>query len=287
MRSLFVCPICGGALERGEGRYVCPRSHSFDLAREGYVNLLPANRQHSKTPGDDKEMAAARTRFLEGGWYGPLRDVLRALVERYAPPAPALLDAGCGEGWYTSALAETVSARGGRTAGVDLSRPAIKRAARRCPGGEIGVASVYHLPLGDGSVEVLSDCFSPLAAEEFYRVLKPGGIFLYVVPGPRHLWELKQVLYEKPYENEEKREEYAGFRYLEVVPVETRFTLPSRQDMMDLYRMTPYFWKTPKAGTERLGGLETLTVTAQFRVHVMERNGTASSSVISNQSTDW
>lgn len=271
MRSLFVCPICGGALEREPGRYVCPQDHSFDLAREGYVNLLPANRRHSKTPGDDKDMAAARTRFLEGNWYRPLRDTLRSLVEGYAPTAPTLLDAGCGEGWYTSALSEVISAKGGRTAGVDLSRPAVKRAVRRCPGAEIAVASVYHLPLESGSVNILTDCFSPLAAEEFYRVLKPGGIFLYVVPGPRHLWELKEVLYPQPYENEEKREEYPGFRYLDVVPVECRFTLPDRQTIWDLYRMTPYCWKTPKEGTERLSALERLTVTAQFRIHVMER----------------
>lgn len=271
MKSLFVCPICGSPLEREAGRYACPNSHSFDLAREGYVNLLPANRQHSKAPGDDKEMAAARTRFLEGGWYTPLRDTLCGLTEKYAPNRPTLLDVGCGEGWYTAAMAETVSAREGRAAGVDLSKPGVKKAARRCPSGEFAVASAYHLPLKDASVDILTDCFSPLAAEEFYRVLKPGGIFLYVVPGPRHLWELKSVLYDHPYENEEKREAYPGFRYAEVVPVECSFTLPSPQDIGDLYRMTPYFWKTPREGTERLGKLESLTVTAQFRIHVMKK----------------
>lgn len=273
MGSLFVCPICGEKLNREENRYVCPGGHSFDLAKEGYVNLLPANRQHSKAPGDDREMAAARTRFLEGGWYGPLRSALCSLAEQYAPAAPTLLDAGCGEGWYTAALAEVVSAQGGRTAGVDLSKPAVKKAARRCPGAEIAVASVYHLPLQEGSVDLLTDCFSPLAAEEFYRVLKPGGIFLYVVPGPRHLWELKQVLYDSPYENEEKTEEYPGFHYRQVVPVECRFTLPDPQAIGDLYRMTPYFWKTPRAGSERLSRLEALTVTGQFRVHILERLG--------------
>ena len=114
MESLFCCPICGEGLRREPGRYACPGGHSFDVAKEGYVNLLPANRQHSKAPGDDKEMAAARSRFLEGGWYGPLRETLCALVEKYAPQAPALLDAGCGEGWYTQALAQAVSGKGGR-----------------------------------------------------------------------------------------------------------------------------------------------------------------------------
>lgn len=271
MESLFCCPVCGGALERGEGAYRCPSGHSFDLAREGYVNLLTANRRHSTDPGDDREMTAARTRFLEGGWYSPLREALCALLRRYAPARPALLDAGCGEGWYTQAMAETVSALGGRTAGVDLSRPAVKKAARRCPAGEFAVGTVYHLPVADGSVDALADCFSPLAAGEFARALKKGGIFLYVVPGPRHLWELKQVLYDRPYENGERREEYPGFRYREVAAVETVCALPDLETVRDLFRMTPYAWKTSKAGAERLEGLDGLTVTAQFRVHVMER----------------
>lgn len=269
--SLFCCPICGGALERGGGCYRCHAGHSFDAAREGYVNLLPANRRHSKTPGDDKEMAAARARFLEGGWYGPLRVALCGLVERYAPAPPVLLDAGCGEGWYTQALAEAAAAKGGRTAGVDLSKPSVKRAARRCPAGEFAVGTVYHLPVADASVDVLVDCFSPLAAEEFARVLRPGGTFLYVVPGPRHLWELKAILYEQPYENEEKGEEYPGLRCRDVVPVETVFTLPDRQAVKDLFHMTPYYWKTPKSGAQRLETMNRLTVTGQFRIHVLER----------------
>lgn len=161
MRSFFSCPLCGGALERGEHICRCPNRHSFDLAREGYVNLLPANLRHSKAPGDDGEMAAARTRFLDGGWYSPLREALCALAERYARPGAALLDAGCGEGWYTQALGSVIARKGGRTAGVDLSKPAVKKAARRCPGGEIAVASVYRLPAADAAADLLVDCFAP------------------------------------------------------------------------------------------------------------------------------
>jgi len=271
MRSLFSCPVCGGALTKEPGRYTCPAGHSFDIAKEGYVNLLPANRQHSKSPGDDKQMAQARTRFLEGNWYGPLREKLCELVEKSAEKGSALLDAGCGEGWYTAALAQVMAGKGGQTAGVDLSRPAVKKAARRCPGGEIAVASVYHLPVADRAIDVLVNCFSPLAAEEFRRVLRPGGTFLYVVPGPRHLWELKQVLYDHPYENGEKEEEYPGFALQKVVPVETAFTLTDPQAIQDLYHMTPYTWKTPREGAERLSKVDALTVTAQFRVHIFHR----------------
>ncbi|MDE6107547.1 MAG: methyltransferase domain-containing protein [Oscillospiraceae bacterium] len=271
MASLFICPVCGGELTRQEGRYACPKGHSFDIAKEGYVNLLPANQQHSKAPGDDKAMASARTRFLEGGWYGPLRNELCKLVAPHLPAGGALLDAGCGEGWYTAALTEIVTAKGGRTAGVDLSKPAVKKAAKRCRETEIAVASVYHLPVAEGSVDVLLNCFSPLAIEKFCRVVKPGGWFFYVVPGPRHLWELKEILYTTPYENEEKVEEYPGFSPPEVIPVETEFTLTHPEDIQALYHMTPYTWKTPKEGAERLAAVERLTVTGQFRIHVMER----------------
>ena len=271
MESLFRCPVCGGILERTDKQYVCLNGHSFDIAKEGYANLLPANFQHSKTPGDDKEMISARTRFLEGGWYGPLRIELCKLIKELAPPSPVLLDAGCGEGWYTAALSEMVKARGGQTVGVDLSKPAVKRAARRCPAAGIAVASVYRLPLADASVDVLVDCFSPLAAAEFARTLRPGGVFLYVVPGPRHLWELKELLYEKPYENEEKEETYPGFSLERAVPVESVFTLTRKEDVMALFGMTPYAWKTPREAVERLAQAEELTVTAQFRIHTLRR----------------
>lgn len=272
MDSLFSCPICGGPLTREERAYTCPKGHSFDRAKEGYVNLLPANQMHSKTPGDDKDMAASRTRFLDGGWYRPLQDVLCQLVEGWEGASPALLDAGCGEGYYTAALAQAIAAKGGRTAGVDLSKPSVKKAAKRCPQGELAVASVYHLPVAEGTVDLLVDCFSPLAVEEFRRVLRPGGGFFYVVPGPRHLWELKRVLYDAPYENPEETAQYPGFRYQAIVPVETAFTLPDAGAIQDLFRMTPYYWKTPKAGADRLGELEELTVTAQFRIHNFIKN---------------
>lgn len=271
MESLFCCPVCGGPLEREEGQYICARGHRFDLAREGYVNLLPANRRHSKTPGDDAQMVQARSRFLDGGWYEPLRRELCALLERHAAPGVRLLDAGCGEGYYTAALGQTVARLGGTMAGVDISKPAVKRAARRAPGGEFAVASVYRLPLADGSVDALTNCFSPLAAEEFFRVLRPGGVFFYVVPGPRHLWELKEVLYDQPYENPEKLECYPGFVYREVAPVEHRFTLTDPGDISALFHMTPYAWKTPKAGAARLAELDSLRLSAQFRIHIMER----------------
>ena len=124
-------------------------------------------------------------------------------------------------------------------AGTDISKFALRAAARREREVEFAVASSYRLPLESESLDVLLNCFSPLALEEFQRVLRPGGWFFYVVPGPEHLWEMKEILYDVPYPNEEKE--------------------------------TPYFWRTPKAGSERLAALETLEIRISFRVHVFQK----------------
>lgn len=267
MTGLLCCPICAQPLERAERSYICPKRHCFDIAREGYVNLLPANRKNSKDPGDDKDMVSARTRFLDGGYYAPLRDALAGLVLEKKPAA--VLDSGCGEGWYTAGVCAALRECGlnTRVAGVDLSRSALKKAARRTKEAEFAAASVYHLPVADRSADLLLNCFSPLALEEFRRVLKPDGAFLYVVPGAKHLWELKQVLYENPYENEEAETDYEGFVYERILPVDFEMDL-NADALQDLFRMTPYCWKTPKSGVERMNALDELRVTASFRIHV-------------------
>lgn len=122
-------------------------------------------------------------------------------------------------------------------------------------------------------MDVVLNCFSPLALEEFWRVLKPGGWFFYVVPGAEHLWEMKEILYDKPYPNEERETPYEGFSYRAIVPVEGAVSLERREDIQNLFRMTPYFWKTPKAGAERLAALDGLEVRISFRVHVFQKKG--------------
>ena len=276
-KSLFCCPLCGGALERDEHTYRCPSGHCFDRGAAGYTHLLPANKKHSKNPGDDKEMVAARSAFLDGGYYAPLRDALCELAskELAGKDAPVLLDSGCGEGYYTAGLYQklTVAGKSPQIAGVDLSKFALKRAAKRVKEGEFAVASVYHLPLADESADLLTNVFSPLALEEFRRVLKPGGAFLYVVPSALHLWEMKQVLYEKPYENPVKLDQYEGFTYEDSVQVRYQIHLENSAHTMALFGMTPYAWKTPQEGVERLRALEHLDTQIGFDIHLYRKNG--------------
>ena len=270
--SLFICPICAAPLAREGNIYRCPGGHSYDVARSGYVHLLPANKKHSADPGEDREMTAARTRFLDGGWYSPLRQALCDLALTHAGPSYTILDAGCGEGYYTENLFSVFhnAGRSFQLAGVDLSKSALKKAARRVPAGEFAVASVYHLPVAGASVDLLVDCFAPLALDEYRRVQRPGGTLLYVVPGPRHLIELKRVLYDRPYENLEQDIPYDGFTPLGVTPVNCHFTL-DRKSALDLFRMTPYAWKTPREGVARLEALDALEVSACFRIHAFRR----------------
>ena len=273
MTSLFRCPLCGEPLTRDAHAYRCPNRHNYDISKEGYTYLLPVNRKHSAAPGDDKGMAAARKAFLSKDHYRPLLDALCDLSVSMTGEAPAILDAGCGEGYYTEGIRQALLASGKtpRMAGIDISKFILRSAAKRSREIEFAVASSYSLPVADESIDLLLNCFSPLALEEFYRVLRPNGVFLYVVPAAEHLWEMKQVLYDTPYRNEEKLTPYQGFRYEQVIPVDASITLEDPEDIRNLFQMTPYYWKTPKEGSERLAQLDTLTTRISFRIHVYRK----------------
>ncbi|NLG92508.1 MAG: methyltransferase domain-containing protein, partial [Clostridiales bacterium] len=134
--TVFSCPVCGERLDKKEKTYACPKGHSYDIAAEGYVHLLPPNRMHSKSPGDNKQMVAARRRFLEAGYYRLFSEKLNELVRRYAGLSPVLLDAGCGEGYYTGRLFESLQSQGGtpQIFGFDISKCAVKAAAKKYKG---------------------------------------------------------------------------------------------------------------------------------------------------------
>lgn len=272
-KSMFLCPVCSEGLFFTEQGLGCKNGHRFDRSAAGYVHLLPANKKHSKQPGDDKIMCSARNRFLSAGFYAPLCDMLSQLTAQYTQPDMRILDAGCGEGYYTSAVYQAACQKSEQVhlAGIDISKFALKYAAKRLPQAEFAVASSYHLPLKDNCVDLILNCFSPMATSEFRRVLKKGGHLLYVVPAPMHLWELKQVLYSTPYQNKRQTINYEGFELQDVQTVESTIQLTTPQQIQDLFAMTPYFYKTPKEGQQALEQLQQLTVQIAFDIHIFSR----------------
>lgn len=195
------CPTCDELLMAGERAFTCSRGHSFDRARQGYVNLLRPTRLRGDTP----EMLQARRRFLDAGWYAPLADAIcdevGAWLASAAIPADAraLLDVGCGEGYYLSRLAETVSPQlttgGWRLYGLDLAKDAVRMAAGRTRAVTWLVAnSKDRLPFGDASLGALLTIFAPRQADEFARTLLPGGLLLVVTPAEEHLAEARAAL---------------------------------------------------------------------------------------------
>jgi 23S rRNA (guanine745-N1)-methyltransferase len=232
-----------------------------------------ANQKNSKAPGDDKGMSASRNRFLNGGYYAPLRQALQELAVAETGQQVTMLDSGCGEGYYTTGVYQALRQAGRQVdaTGVDISKFALRWAAKRERGIDFAVGSAYHLPIQSNCVDLLVNCFSPMAGEEFCRVMKPGGTFLYVVPAAEHLWQLKEILYERPYRNVEQRIDYDGFAYDRVVRVEAWIHLPDAQTIHDLFQMTPYYWKTPKVGAERLASYSELDTMISFDIHVFHR----------------
>lgn len=277
--SLFICPVCGGNLTRDPGRHglFCPRGHCYDLAREGYVNLLLPNQRGAKNPGDNKQMVAARQRFLNKGYYQPLAARLSELVaagaQRWGRERPVLLDAGCGEGYYTVQMARALSAvcPQARCAGIDISKWAVAAACKRDPSVRYAVDSLNHIPLADGAADCVTDVFAPLVPGEFHRVLRPDGCLILVIPGPEHLWELKSALYDHPYPNQPEDTALAGFVLERQESLNGAIHLDCREDIASLFAMTPYFWKTSAADAAKLDTLSELVTRYAFTLLVYRR----------------
>lgn len=253
---IFRCPLCKAPLKDTGLALKCGGGHSFDKAAQGYVHLLTPNKMHAKLPGDSREMVAARRRFLEAGFYQLFRDRICTLMseELRGSSSPLLIDAGCGEGYYTDAVRRALEAvcPSPVICGFDISKLAIKAAAGRSRALHLAVASCFEIPVQDACADALLSVFSPIVPTEFARVLKPGGMLLLAVASERHLLGLKQLLYDVPYLNAHQETAYPGFVFENRIPVRTHAVLADSGLIADLFAMTPYYWKTPMEGSRRL-----------------------------------
>ena len=259
----LICPVCGAGLRKDGRVWKCEKGHCFDEAKEGYVNLLLGSKAGDAT-GDNKQAARFRRDFLNKGYYAPARDALTALVRERLAALPGqtgrLLDVCCGEGWYTAALAELP---GLEVWGFDLAREMVRLAAKR-GGASYFVANLARIPVRDGSFDFATLLFAPFQEKALARILRPGGRLFLVVPGRRHLYGLKQALYDQPYENDEALPRAEVLRPVGTRKVSGRITLASQEDIQAVFRMTPYYYRTSPADRAKLDGRTTLTTEIEF-----------------------
>lgn len=264
----ILCPHCFGALTTEPSRLVCPQGHSFDVARQGYVNLLPVNQKHSLHPGDTKEQVAARREFLDGGFYAPIGQAVSRAAAEFCPQDSEILDVGCGEGYYSAQVWKALPQS--HLYGLDISKDAVRLAAGRHKGAFWLCGTGSKLPFTQ-EFDLLLSLFALTIPEEFSRVLKPGGIFIQALAAQDHLMGLKSVIYpEILLKEKDSVPSLPGFELLDSRPVRFAFTVRQRQ-IQNLLSMTPHFWRINKEGAKRLEDLRELTDTASVVVNIYRR----------------
>jgi 23S rRNA (guanine745-N1)-methyltransferase len=252
----------------------CSKGHSFDRAKEGYLNLLMASGKGGH--GDDKAMLLARRDFLERGYYRHLLSALEEEMARVFPANGILVDAGCGEGYYTSAIFDRLYREGKEPSlfAFDIAKDAARLAAKKIGSkGEIFVGSCYRIPLLSESCDAILSVFSPYAEEEFYRILKPNGVLICAVPMPEHLFSLKKAVYDNPLLNEKRACIGERFSLCLEKRVQKRILISEPDAIRALFGMTPYAHKTSREDMAKLDALKELSVETDFGILIYQKRG--------------
>lgn len=248
--SVLICPVCGEKLNKGENSFTCKNKHCFDTAKEGYVNLLIGSKSGDKK-GDSKDSARARHQLLSKGYYGCLKDYIRSKFQG------RVLDICCGDGYYDD--------YGGALYGFDISKEMVRLAAKahRAENYHYFAANLSAIPVESESFDTAIHLFAPFNEKEFSRVLKPGGRLYSVAGGENHLWEMKEILYDAPYKNDEQPPKTERLSLLSKTKISDRIAI-SGEDLKTLFSMTPYFYRTSQRDKAKLDDIEALTLTLEF-----------------------
>lgn len=267
--AMLRCPVCAAAMQADETGKSCrctgARTHSYDFARSGYLNLT----RPSDGEGDLKEAINARRLFLNAGYYEPLSNQINAILQSLN--AQTVLDAGCGEGYYTNRMAKF-----DRTVlGIDLSRAGIDVAAKQAKqnntNAAFAVGSIFSLPVSDAACDVVTNLFAPCCEREFSRVLKDGGCLILVGAGERHLMGLKEVLYENPYLNPGRADLPVEMREIDRRHLTYTVTVEGREAIEALFSMTPYYWRTSEADHAKLNNIQSLQTELDFDIFTYKK----------------
>ena len=276
----LACPIDGKPLAQTEKQFVCENGHTYDVARQGYVNLLPVHFKRSRQPGDSKAMIMARTQFLETGIYQPIADKLNEIVSGQIinDKDVCILDAGCGEGFYFDALMNSLNCSPGcnniSLIGLDISKDAIVRASKRTKQISWIVGTNRQPPLLDESVDIIICMFGFVSREGFNKILKPGGIILLLDPGEEHLKQLREIIYpvvNKQDTGDSKKIEIEGFTLLHSEKLLFNEKLTSNEQVNHLLIMTPHFYRASKDGRDAACQLSELDIIVDVKFNVLQK----------------
>lgn len=263
----LLCPLCAEPLTRQEKRYCCSAGHSFDIARQGYVNLLPVQQKHSVDPGDTREQVLSRRAFLDTQTYAPILEAVIHQAQKWGAQGE-ILDVGCGEGYYGAGLSKAL---GLPLTGVDISKEAVRCAAARYKGPTWLCATAAHLPVKSESVGLLTSLFAVTMEEEFLRVLQKGGLYIQVLAAEDHLLGLKRIIYDElTHKHKDSTPVLPGFTLVESQRVSFSFTLEGEQ-IPWLFSMTPHVFRIGAAGAKRLAQTQVLQDTASCVVNVYRK----------------
>lgn len=266
-KQILMCPVCRQPLNLTERTWRCEQGHSYDVAKQGYVNLHVVQHKHSKNPGDTPESVDARRAFLQGGYYHPLQQAVVALLKQLN--VKAILDIGCGEGYYTSAMQQVVE----QCVGVDIAKNAVQRAAKLNTEVTWVVGTGATLPVLDQSMDACTSLFSPIPQAEIARVLKDEGYLIVVTPACEHLYAMREALFEQvnPHTPEKFVEQLQDlFELKQEQIIDAPFVL-DQQALKNLIAMTPYAYKASPERRSQLEQQSQLEVTASFQIYIFQK----------------
>ncbi len=261
-----MCPVCRQRLELVSKTWRCEQGHSYDIAKQGYVNLHVVQHKHSKNPGDTPESVDARRAFLQGGYYQPLQQAVVHLLKQLK--AKTVLDIGCGEGYYTSAMQQVVE----QCIGVDIAKNAVQRAAKLNDKVTWVVGTGATLPVIDQSMDVCTSLFSPIPQTEILRVLKDDGYLIVVTPATDHLYAMREALFEQvnPHTPQKFVEQLQDLFELKEQQVIDAPLVLDQQALKNLIAMTPYAYKASPERRMQLEQKAHLQVTASFQIYLFQ-----------------
>ncbi|WP_284927470.1 putative RNA methyltransferase [Acinetobacter baumannii] len=263
----LMCPVCRQRLELVSKTWRCEQGHSYDIAKQGYVNLHVVQHKHSKNPGDTPESVDARRAFLQGGYYQPLQQAVVHLLKDLK--AKMVLDIGCGEGYYTSAMQQVVE----QCIGVDIAKNAVQHAAKLNDKVTWVVGTGATLPVIDQSMDVCTSLFSPIPQTEILRVLKDDGYLIVVTPATDHLYAMREALFEQvnPHTPQKFVEQLQDLFELKEQQVIDAPLVLDQQALKNLIAMTPYAYKASPERRMQLEQKAHLQVTASFQIYLFQK----------------